>query len=325
MIYLIVIVVVCILAYNFFKSGTAKGTIKVTEDSYWKLKRSNPGLDEHQYLASVYKHRRNISSKLGKTNNVDQELLDTYSYSLTYLFSILPPPDSIRALALHIIYQENPQDLQKSPELISEYNKLTEPVHKLLENNPERFIDEYKKRNPNTSSFFDIEQEIQNLDNKGDIRKIEQRDESYNQKQFNQQTQLTKDQLEAYDIGMLQCMISIAIIDGNLEQNEIDMIAIIYESSWKKSADKDQIRNLANNMMKNGFHDVFNIADIHHYYDVEMRKDIIKAGYMVAFADGDISESEKNRLIEIANAIKITDVQIKEAFDEVNKMVSSLT
>ena len=51
-----------------------------------------------------------------------------------------------------------------------------------------------------------------------------------------------------------------------------------------------------------------------------MRKDIIKAGYLVARADGVLSQSEKDRLGEIANAIQITGAQIKEAIDEVKSL-----
>jgi len=78
-------------------------------------------------------------------------------------------------------------------------------------------------------------------------------------------------------------------------------------------------------MLEKGFHDVFKIAGIHDYYNIEVRKDIIKAGYMVACADGEINEAEKTRLIEIANAIQITEGQINEAIDEVNKMVLDIS
>jgi len=48
-----------------------------------------------------------------------------------------------------------------------------------------------------------------------------------------------------------------------------------------------------------------------------MRKDFIKAGYLVAIADGEITESERSRMGVIAEAIKITPEQIREAIKEV--------
>jgi len=138
--------------------------------------------------------------------------------------------------------------------------------------------------------------------------------------QITAEDNMTEEQIEAYDVGMLQCMLTMAMADGVVDENEIKAIASIYEGVWNKTADKNEIRRIADEMANKGFNDVFKMEGIHDFYNIEMRKDIIKAGYLVARADGVLSQSEKDRLGEIANAIQITGAQIKEAIDEVKSL-----
>jgi len=110
----------------------------------------------------VYKQRLKARAKLhGQSSEPDDESLDIPAFAVTYLFSVLPSPDSIRALSLHIVYQENQNTLQTMPHLIEEYNKLVGPIHRMLDEKPEQFMELYKRKNPNTSSIFDIEEQIQ--------------------------------------------------------------------------------------------------------------------------------------------------------------------
>jgi len=138
--------------------------------------------------------------------------------------------------------------------------------------------------------------------------------------QITAEDNMTEEQIEAYDVGMLQCMISMALADGVIDDNEIRVIATIYESLWKKPVQESEIRRVADQMATQGYNDLFTLQGIHNYYNVEMRKDFIKAGYLVANADGEITESERARMNVIAEAIKITPEQIREAVEEVKNL-----
>lgn len=163
MIWIIVIAIVAFLAYKFIKAGTPEGTIKATEHSYWKLKRNNPGLDEHQYLLSVYAARRNLQNKLNVNNykNIN-DLIDNYSASKIVKFAILPPPESIRALALHIAMYENTEKLKYMNDIIDEFNSIMTPVDNLFESNPDKFVQIYKDKNPNMTTHINIEKYLNN-------------------------------------------------------------------------------------------------------------------------------------------------------------------
>lgn len=158
MIYLVLVAFVVIVLFLVIrKSGTADTTIKVTEKKYWDTRKNYPGLDEHQYLAAVYKQRMKARARLTGTENQQEDIYDMGAYSYTLLFSVLPPPDSIRALALHIVYQEDKNYIASNPQLIAEYNNLVGNVQMLYEKNPEEFFELYKKRNPNSASYYDID------------------------------------------------------------------------------------------------------------------------------------------------------------------------
>ena len=116
----ILITIIVIIFILFKNQGSPKATNKSVLESYWKHRRNHPGLDEHQYLADVYRHRKNISNIIRNESSLNKDTLDDYAYSLTYLFSILSPPDSIKALAYHIIYQEDPKSLESVPEYLDE-------------------------------------------------------------------------------------------------------------------------------------------------------------------------------------------------------------
>ena len=153
----IILSIIVIIYIVFRLAGRAETTLTMTEKKYWNARRNYPGLDEHQYLAMVYKGRSKVRSKIGWEPNKEEVLFDLAAYSYTVLFSVLPPPDSIRALALHIVYQEDQNYLRNNPQLIEEYNQLTSSIHKMVQEQPDQFSDLYKKRNPNSASYYDTD------------------------------------------------------------------------------------------------------------------------------------------------------------------------
>ena len=152
---------------GFFKSlfsnkALAEEIIKANEKTYWKVRDERPSEEEHFYLASTLLRRfearkqlgqnilANMKQKYGFSSEDEKEMLSMIAFTETRLFSVLDPPDSIRALALYIVYKEIPSEAQHYEE---EYNKIMEPIMKMEEDGT--FMDIYRKKNPNIVKQMD--------------------------------------------------------------------------------------------------------------------------------------------------------------------------
>lgn len=124
----------------------AKNIIKANEDTYYYCRANNPGLNEHDYLAMTYAARRKAGVLVGN-DSITEEQISILSYTETHQFAVLKPPDSIRALALYILYKEKPKLISKK--LSSEYSKLVVPIFEAKEKGV--FSDWYERTNPNKS------------------------------------------------------------------------------------------------------------------------------------------------------------------------------
>jgi hypothetical protein len=135
---------------GFFKSlfsnkALAEDIIKAMEKTYWRVKKEKPGEDEHFYLASTLLRRFEVRKKLGQDLGLlnHKESLNLIVFNETMTFSILDPPESIRALSLYIVYKEVPSEAYRYED---EFNKIMEPVLKMEENGT--FMSIYRKKNP---------------------------------------------------------------------------------------------------------------------------------------------------------------------------------
>ena len=123
-------------------SSKTEQVIKSIEGHYLKLKETNPGMDEHWFLANSWLQRYKSTQEAKKKG---PGLMNFIAYKDTHQFSILDPPKSIRALALFIVYKE----LSKEAEKYSlEFSEIMEPVIESQQNNT--FLLIYKKKNPKT-------------------------------------------------------------------------------------------------------------------------------------------------------------------------------
>ncbi|MEE9584673.1 MAG: hypothetical protein V3W51_04250 [Candidatus Brocadiales bacterium] len=122
----------------------AEKILSISQQVYDKVKMDRPDEDEHFYLATAWLRRFFRDKRpylLG--DRLSDEELDRLSWTETMQFSILDPPDSMRALGLYMIYKECPREYLK---YVREYNKLMEPVTEAREN--ETFMDIYRQKNP---------------------------------------------------------------------------------------------------------------------------------------------------------------------------------
>lgn len=124
----------------------AEEIVHANEKTYHLLKKKYPGRKEHDYLAWTYVSRRDAHRALG-ADSITDEQLGVISYTETLTFAVLPPPQSIRALALYILFKERPDlitDLHRT-----EFGGLMEPVFKAQDEG--EFEDWYARTNPETA------------------------------------------------------------------------------------------------------------------------------------------------------------------------------
>jgi len=121
--------------------SSAENLIKSVEQKYLDLRREHPDQDEHWLLANTWLERYGSSEEAKEKGD---EWARFTAYKDTCEFSVLEPPQSIRALALFLVFKEMGGEPARQYE--SEFFKLVEPVMRSKEKRA--FIDEYKQKNP---------------------------------------------------------------------------------------------------------------------------------------------------------------------------------
>jgi hypothetical protein len=122
-----------------------KKLILLLESTYSRLREQNPDRDEHWLLANTWLARYGSSEQAKEKGAAWARYV---AYKDTLQFSILETPKSIKALALFLVYKELGE--KAAAHYADEYAQLYEKVYTCMSNN--KFIDEYKKRNPQTWS-----------------------------------------------------------------------------------------------------------------------------------------------------------------------------
>ena len=121
----------------------AEEIIRANERTYDLLRKKYPGRNEHDYLALTYLSRRDAHRAIGM-DSISEEELSVISYTETRTFAVLPSPQSIRALALYILFKERADLISDSHK--TEFTELMEPVFRAEQ---EKLFEEwYARTNP---------------------------------------------------------------------------------------------------------------------------------------------------------------------------------
>lgn len=121
---------------------SCRDLVKSAEEVYAKHQREFPGLDPHSYLAQTW-----LAFKAAQGANPEDEDFKMASFTSTYLLACIPPDKCARALGIYILYKERPEDLQKLPDLLNEFNEVFIPVMEAQKNG--RADELYQRYNPN--------------------------------------------------------------------------------------------------------------------------------------------------------------------------------
>jgi len=122
-----------------------KDLIPLLESIYSRLREQNPDRDEHWLLANTWLARYGSSEQAKEEGAAWTKFV---AYKDTLQFSILETPKSIKALALFLVYKEWGE--KAAARYADEYAQLYEKIYTCMSNHT--FIDEYKKKNPQTWS-----------------------------------------------------------------------------------------------------------------------------------------------------------------------------
>jgi len=123
----------------------AEEIIGANEKTYDLLRGKYPGRKEHDYLAWTYVSRRDARKAVGM-DSISEDDLSVISYTETFNFAVLPTPQSIRALALYILFKERPDLITDSHR--TEFAELMEPVFKAEQDG--QMEEWYQRTNPET-------------------------------------------------------------------------------------------------------------------------------------------------------------------------------
>lgn len=132
------------------KEGHAENLVKSLEQIYFDLRENHPDQDEHWFLANTWLKRYGST---GEAKQKGAAWAKFVAYRDTHQFSILEPPESIRGLALSLVYKELGEEQASRYE--SEFFQIMEPIVKSKADGV--FFDKYKQRNPLTWEEFQAE------------------------------------------------------------------------------------------------------------------------------------------------------------------------
>lgn len=133
------------IASMFSPRIQAEETVKKHEAVYEEVKQAYPEMDPHDHLAQVWLSRMPADGR--KTRNLDMQEV---AYKVTKQFACVPPPECVRALAMHIVSIEDQSSFQASKRFQKELVVLMTPVSLAKENGTMHEL--YAKYNPNRAA-----------------------------------------------------------------------------------------------------------------------------------------------------------------------------
>jgi tellurite resistance protein len=111
-------------------------------------------------------------------------------------------------------------------------------------------------------------------------------------------------------------MVSVSAADGDLDEAELATISTIVYRLTGQYLDANTIVDLAAEMRKADTPIGSTIAELRGRLSPDFDVLIARACYLVATADGDVSDVEERRLIEILRGLRLTKQQIAEVTEE---------
>jgi tellurite resistance protein len=118
---------------------------------------------------------------------------------------------------------------------------------------------------------------------------------------------------------ILQAMVSVAASDGDLHEDELEMISTIYVKITGKEPGSDDINSAQDRHRSQEVTFADQLASEHKQMSKELKEAILSSAYMVLLADGRVAARERKILMDFAKALKISEVHRSIIFEDVER------
>lgn len=129
-------------------------------------------------------------------------------------------------------------------------------------------------------------------------------------------------QAQASVTAVLQAMLATSIADGDINDAEVQAVAIIYKKIFGGTVERAWIQQTAADMRRNRFNVEEAISDKRSLIDPEIRPMVLKAACFVATADDKVNTKESATLGAIAVALQMSRAESARVLDEVRRTLA---
>jgi uncharacterized tellurite resistance protein B-like protein len=123
---------------------------------------------------------------------------------------------------------------------------------------------------------------------------------------------------------LLRCMILMASADDKLHEQEVEVIATVYQELMGQPIDRTLVKELFEGLPRAGQAQLFDNAAAFETLDIEMKRLIVKACYLVTVSDREVAEAELETLASIAAALHLSEDQFVRIVREMSPARSHL-
>jgi DnaJ-domain-containing protein 1 len=121
---------------------------------------------------------------------------------------------------------------------------------------------------------------------------------------------------------ILKAMVSMAAADGDFHDNELATIRTVYEQNTGEAISAEDINKVSLGRRSQATTFAEQLAAEQNQLSRELKETILSSAYMVLLADGRVSARERKKLMELAVALKISDVHRSIIFEDVERALS---
>jgi hypothetical protein len=97
--------------------------VKSIIDLFYMTEKYNPGDNRHDLMAKTY-----IARLSARRIQFDENSIVSTALSKTTIFATLPEGHDVKALALHMLFEERPDIVHQYPKFEQEYKRLMAPA-----------------------------------------------------------------------------------------------------------------------------------------------------------------------------------------------------
>ncbi len=118
---------------------------------------------------------------------------------------------------------------------------------------------------------------------------------------------------------ILKAMVAMAAADGDLHDDELATIRTVYEKNTGEAISADDINNVSKSRQSQTTTLPEQLAAIQGQLTGDVKKTILSSAYMVLLADGRVSARERKKLMNLADAMKVSNVHRSIIFEDVER------